>query len=215
MQKPETNSLPKTVADARSIGHNLYFTGVACKNGHTVYRYVNDRACSACIKEKVKKAATTGGGNARRWAAKTTEQLAEIYARRKQYYHRTKDARLAEKRRSVAKLRETTEWKQRYKTNAKTFKQANPGKVNACTVKRRLAKMNRTPAWLTVDDHWMMEQAYEIAALRTKLFGFQWHVDHVIPLQGALVSGLHTPYNLQVIPASANISKANRYEVTA
>jgi hypothetical protein len=50
--------------------------------------------------------------------------------------------------------------------------------------KRRAAKIQRTPAWLTEDDHWIIEEAYELATLRTKLFGFPWHVDHIIPLQG-------------------------------
>jgi hypothetical protein len=72
----------------------------------------------------------------------------------------------------------------------------------------------QTPKWLTQDDHWMIEQAYELAALRTKLFGFSWQVDHIVPLQGKLVSGLHTPYNLQVIPAKHNQSKSNQFTVS-
>ena len=83
----------------------------------------------------------------------------------------------------------------------------------ASAAQHRAAKMQRTPKWLTEDDHWMMEQTYEFAALRTKMFGFAWHVDHIVPLQGQLVSGLHVPWNLQVIPAAENISKNNNFEV--
>jgi len=93
----------------------------------------------------------------------------------------------------------------------KAYKRANPGKVRADTAKRRAAKMNRTPSWLSIDDHWLLEQAYDLAALRTRLFGFVWHVDHVLPLQGKHVSGLHVPTNLQVIPGADNVSKANKY----
>jgi len=105
--------------------------------------------------------------------------------------------------------------KQYYATNPDYYKQFRvrfPDKVNAKEIRRKTAKLQRNPAWLTEDDHWMMEQAYELAALRTKLFGFPWHVDHVIPLQGKLVSGLHTPNNLQVIPGYDNLRKSNRFE---
>lgn len=95
---------------------------------------------------------------------------------------------------------------------AKT-KAANKGAINAATAARRAARIQRTPKWLTADDFWMIEQAYALAAQRTKLFGFPWHVDHEIPLQGKNVSGLHTPYNLRVIPGVENVRKGARYGI--
>jgi hypothetical protein len=103
---------------------------------------------------------------------------------------------------------------EKVKAYAKKTKTNNKGKINAHTVKRRLAKINRTPIWLTADDRWMIEQAYELAALRTKMFGFSWHVDHILPLQGKTVSGFHVPTNLQIIPATDNVRKANTFEVS-
>jgi hypothetical protein len=232
MQKPEIYSLPKTLAEARAVGHNLYFTGVACKHGHLTYRYVKDRACSTCVKNKVKRLSTVGGGNARRWANKTPEQLAVVYARRKNYYYQTQNARLQEKKKSYELNKQNPEWLKNRREKAKVYRlthgrspeKSNPvvkrrykqtpnGKVKnlALHAKRRTAKLQRTPAWLTVDDYWMLEQAYELAALRTKMFGFSWHVDHIIPLQGKLVSGLHVPTNVRVIPGVENVKKANRY----
>jgi hypothetical protein len=78
---------------------------------------------------------------------------------------------------------------------------------------RQAALLNRTPSWLDEDDFWLMEQAYDIAAVRTKMFGFSWHVDHEIPLLGKFVSGLHVPTNLRVIPAKVNLCKSNKYTV--
>jgi hypothetical protein len=69
------------------------------------------------------------------------------------------------------------------------------------------------PKWLTKDDKWLIEQAYELSALRTKIFGFKWHVDHIIPLSNKLVCGLHVIENLQVIPASENLSKTNKFSI--
>ena len=91
------------------------------------------------------------------------------------------------------------------------YAKQNPAQINAAVARRKAAKIQRTPSWLTDDDLWMIEQAYDIASIRTKMFGFSWHVDHIIPLQGKKVSGLHVPMNLQVIPGAENCSKGNRY----
>jgi hypothetical protein len=79
--------------------------------------------------------------------------------------------------------------------------------------KRKIALLNRTPAWLTEDDFWVIEQAYELAALRTKLLGVEFHVDHVIPLRGKTVSGLHVPQNIRVVTWLENQRKTNKFEV--
>ena len=236
MPKHDINSLPKSLSEAKSIGHTLYYTGRVCKYGHLTYRYVQDRICADCAREKVRRAATTGGGNARRWAAKTPEQREAINSRRREYYRRTRDARLAERQRSYATLSKDKEWLKVRREKSAAYRKANGRKpdlsnpevkrrykqtphgrvkVRAGDAKRHAAKMQRTPKWLTDDDFWVMEQAYELAALRTKVFGFSWHVDHVIPLQGTEVSGLHVPQNLQVIPWIDNVRKANKLTTSA
>ena len=101
------------------------------------------------------------------------------------------------------------------KERQRVYQKANPIKYAAAAAKHRAIKLQRTPAWLDEDASWIIDQAYELSALRTKLFGFSWHVDHVIPLQGKIVSGLHVPFNLQVIPGFNNISKNNKFEVSA
>jgi hypothetical protein len=98
-------------------------------------------------------------------------------------------------------------WYQQYAAN-------NRHKLNAKSKAYALSRERRTPSWLTKEDLWMLEEAYELAALRTKMLGFAWQVDHVIPLHGTLASGLHVPQNVQVIPAKLNRRKSNQYEVT-
>ena len=121
-----------------------------------------------------------------------------------------------ESERAIAKVR-SAEWRLKNpqhegtKLAKKEWKLSNPGKVRADTIRRRVAKMHRTPVWLDEEDYWLIEQAYELAQLRTKLFGFSWHVDHILPLQGKLVSGLHVPTNLQVISGIENVKKSNKH----
>ena len=87
----------------------------------------------------------------------------------------------------------------------------NKAKKAALQAKRKAAQLQRTPKWLTETDLWMIEEAYHLAQVRTQHFGFPWHVDHAIPLQGRKVSGLHVPSNIQVIPGQENVKKSNKY----
>lgn len=79
------------------------------------------------------------------------------------------------------------------------------------TIFRRLAKLHRTPIWLTPSDLLKIKAIYDCSNRLSKCLGIPHHVDHIIPLQGKTVSGLHVPNNLQVIPASINLSKGNSY----
>jgi len=85
-------------------------------------------------------------------------------------------------------------------------------RVNATNSKRRADKFNRTPSWLTEDDLWIIKEFYDMAILRTKATNIKHHVDHIIPLKGKNVSGLHVPNNLQVITASENVRKNNIFK---
>lgn len=101
---------------------------------------------------------------------------------------------------------------EKLKATYKDWAQRNKDKVNANWMKREAAKKQRTPAWLTEDDFWLIEEAYKLAVKRKEILGINWHVDHIVPLQGKTVSGLHVPWNLQVIPAKQNQSKSNSWK---
>ena len=110
--------------------------------------------------------------------------------------------------------------KNRYKTKKDEIKQyvaqykkLNPAKANANKAKRKAAKNLRTPAWLTEIDYERIQNQYKLASILTKLHGEPWHIDHIIPLQGKLVSGLHVPSNLQVLRGSENCSKQNQFNI--
>lgn len=70
--------------------------------------------------------------------------------------------------------------------------------------------MKRAPKWLTAEDWSAMEALYTESRLITESTGIQQHVDHIVPLVGKTVSGLHVPWNLRVIPATENLKKSNK-----
>jgi len=88
---------------------------------------------------------------------------------------------------------------------------ANPARRNLLTANYRSAKDNRTPTWLTEVDFERIANVYKLATLQSKITGTTWHVDHIIPLRGEYVSGLHVPSNLQAIPGVDNVRKNNSY----
>jgi replicative superfamily II helicase len=91
------------------------------------------------------------------------------------------------------------------------YLQNNKDKRNLWTANYREAK--RTPAWLTEIDHERIANVYKLATLQSKITGVPWHVDHIIPLRGKYVSGLHVPSNLQAIPGVDNVRKNNSYGI--
>lgn len=99
------------------------------------------------------------------------------------------------------------------KARTKAWKKANAGKTVAQTTMRKKYVRVRTPAWLTAIDHERIQNEYKLSAILKRLTGQEWHVDHVIPLVGKNVSGLHVPGNLRVMLGKDNLSKANRFEV--
>jgi hypothetical protein len=80
---------------------------------------------------------------------------------------------------------------------------ANPGVMLAKVRKRQAAKNCRRPAWCCDKD---CKAIYKEA----RRLGLT--VDHIVPLQGEFVSGLHWAHNLQLLPAAVNFSKSNKFD---
>jgi phage gp46-like protein len=92
------------------------------------------------------------------------------------------------------------------------YARKNPGKANATKKKYKLAKRNACPPWVYSSRELCekIEYYYNEAKRLGSVTGEVYHVDHIVPLQGESVCGLHVPWNLQVLTASENCSKQNR-----
>lgn len=76
---------------------------------------------------------------------------------------------------------------------------------------RHILKKSATPPWLTEQHLQDIRDVYTHAKECGLLTGDSYHVDHIVPIKGKTVCGLHVPWNLQVLPAEVNISKKNTY----
>ena len=131
-----------------------------------------------------------------------------ILAYKKEYYQKNKEKRLLVN----AEYRKNNP--EKVAAINKAWANNNVAKLNANNRTRKAAQKFRTPAWLTDIDFERIENEYKLAALLTKITNQRWEVDHIIPLQGKYVSGLHVPSNLRAIPAFDNRSKHNTYEMS-
>jgi hypothetical protein len=94
------------------------------------------------------------------------------------------------------------------KTRLRDWKQKNPERVRFHDGLKRAAKAKRTVAWANLDK---IAEVYVMAKFAEELTLQPHHVDHVIPLRGKLISGLHVETNLRVIPGADNLRKHNRF----
>lgn len=87
----------------------------------------------------------------------------------------------------------------------------NPARVKANKIKYEAKREVATPKWLR-DEHWLqMNEFYEKARALTRETGVRHEVDHIVPINGKTVSGLHVPWNMQILTQAENVSKSNRY----
>jgi hypothetical protein len=113
------------------------------------------------------------------------------------------------KNRLKEKARKLADWQREYhktdkaRTKARQYRQSEHGRAlrKSLNAKRRAVQIQRTPKWADIN---AITEFY-----RNCPKGY--HVDHIVPLQGKNVCGLHTLENLQYLTASENCSKRNKF----
>lgn len=97
--------------------------------------------------------------------------------------------------------------KERFSALQKRWIAANRARVNSLMMKRHCAKLHATPPWLTKEHSLSIREIYAKAQERSVSTGIAHHVDHIVPLRGNGVCGLHVPWNLQILTATENLIK--------
>lgn len=184
----------------------IYDIGIPCRKGHTTGRYTVSRKCVQCSKDAALAWNKANADKARQNCKKYRENHPDRVSEQYRNWRVNNPDKVKAKNENWQKanwdkfLAISSEWKKR-----------NRGHVNAKSAERRNAKDQRTPSWLTDQDFADMAKIYALADELSNAYGYAWHVDHIIPLRGKSVSGLHTPVNLQILPGSANMSKGNSF----
>lgn len=141
--------------------------------------------------------------------ARRLSNPAQAKARRKADYDKNRDRYRADAsawaKENAARQRETQ----------RAWRAANPHKVNHQAAMYHALRLKRRPPWLTKAHRSAIRAVYREARRLTQDTGIQHHVDHIVPLRGRDVSGLHVPWNLQVLTAKENITKSNRLDAAA
>ena len=124
-------------------------------------------------------------------------------AKMREYY-----AKNVDKRSKVEKERYERN-KEQIKTKNYAYRKENRHLVMAWNNSRRVIEKRATPAWANYEK---IAEFYKQSIALTRQTGEEYHVDHIIPLRGKNVSGLHVQDNLQVIRACDNLRKGIRFE---
>ena len=92
------------------------------------------------------------------------------------------------------------------------YRKRYPERQVIAVQRKKAIKAQRMPKWLNSVQLAEIDQFYKDSAYLTNYTKTPMNVDHIVPLRGKNVSGLHVPWNLQIIPANENFRKGNKFD---
>lgn len=129
-----------------------------------------------------------------------------IREKQRSYYKANSEKRVA----SVLSARQRH--REKFAQYQKQYAIANPEKTRTWDAVKRANRLKRVPVWLTQEQKEAIEVFYWLARDLEVVSGQPYHVDHIVPLSGKNVCGLHVPWNLQILPKDLNMAKSNKFE---
>jgi hypothetical protein len=213
--------IARSPKEAKALGLDRYHTGKPCKHGHVADRRVGDRACVDCgaakqrahyernrdeYLERQRDWQQANRDKTRAASKNWKDSHADRVKAYQAQYARDNAETLSEaaRQRRLADPEKHREWQRRWAEN-------NRGRKNALTAAYAKHVKLATPRWLTNRDWAEITARYEEAVRASQETGAAHQVDHIIPLRGEWVSGLHVPENLRVISAAENARKKNAF----
>lgn len=101
--------------------------------------------------------------------------------------------------------------KDTYRKRMRKHYQENKESYRAKKIRYYNKQSKATPPWLTQQQVNQMKEKYWLAKDLKAVSGQEYHVDHIVPINGKNICGLHVPWNLQVLPSDLNLSKGNSF----
>ncbi len=185
---------------AKQASLTRYFSGVPCPKGHVAERYVHDYRCVSCSAE-----------GRRLYRTRHPEKIkAEktAYRRRKGIPPLIRKAARAWGPQKPIGPYKTPEEK---RAKNRAYSSAHKEIIRAKRARRRAAQRQAIPPWLSTSHKKEILGFYTKAVEATEQTGILWEVDHIVPLQGKTVCGLHVPWNLQLLTQRDNGIKRNHF----
>lgn len=196
---------------ARSAGLKRYFSGKPCPAGHIEERLVSNGTCIECLRlrkaDDYQKNKPRYLARSKAWKAENKDQHR---AMEKRYRDRGGERVLAGKRAWSARNRD------KKNEQSRIYSAANPHVRAKAKASRKAASAQQIPRLsplLAELNDFCMTEAATLCRARKARFGFEWHVDHLVPLRNKSASGLHVWHNIDVVPAKFNLSK-NHHKIT-
>jgi 5-methylcytosine-specific restriction endonuclease McrA len=190
-----------------AAGFPAYFTGEPCKNGHVAWRDIANSSCRKCLSDATRRYQLRNPAKVKAWTDLARKKYEErnkekVAAAKSAWKARNPDAVIAGAKDYYAKHKEQS------RELRKRWRQEKPWMHAEGQRRRNIGQKKATPAWANLVS---IRAIYREAARLTRETGVAHHVDHIVPLRGKQVCGLHVETNLRILTATENIRKGARH----
>ena len=170
-----------------------FYEGRQCKYGHGNLRRTTDRHCVECQRNHSKSEK----------AKMVTSMWREANRERAREHSKNHDRKRAKSKAVYDRERRDAD-PDYFRQKAKEWAENNSAAVRERNARRRAKQRLACPVWLTPDHHFEINNVYSKCPT-----GYE--VDHIVPLNGKSVCGLHVPWNLQYLTEKENAIKGNHW----